>query len=148
MNSTNNIRSYTELSRLQTFEDRFNYLRLHGKVGSETFGFERYFNQMFYNSKEWKTARNAIIVRDHGCDLGVSGYDISDGVPIYIHHINPITVDDIENGSTFLFDPEYLITTTIATHNAIHYGIDHIPSTAIIERRVNDTCPWKVGGKR
>lgn len=135
-------RTYTELSRLRTFEERFDYLCLRGRVGKDTFGFDRIFNQMFYTSAEWKAIRNFIITRDNGCDLGVEGYEIY-GQRIIIHHINPITLEDIENHSDLLLDPENLITTIHSTHNAIHYGDKDLIVRAPIERTMNDTCPWK-----
>lgn len=136
------IRTYSELSTLQTFEERFNYLRLDGKVGADTFGFDRIFNQMFYRSSEWRSVRNLVIIRDNGCDLGLEGHEIY-GQRILIHHMNPISLEDIERKSDILLDPEYLITTIHSTHNAIHYGdIDLIPRMSI-ERTKNDTCPWK-----
>lgn len=136
------IRTYKELSLLTTFEDRFNYLKLSGSVGKDTFGFDRIFNQRFYKSREWKAARDFVIIRDNGCDLGVPGHEIY-GQNILIHHINPITLDDIENRTDILLDPEYLITTIHNTHNAIHYGDEGLLITAPIERSRNDTCPWK-----
>lgn len=136
-----NIRTYSELSKLLTFEERFQYLSLDGKVGEETFGFDRYLNQMFYRSQKWKAVRDYVIVRDNGCDLGVEGYEIHGR--IIIHHMNPITIRDIEKESDFLLDPEYLITTVHNTHNAIHYGDENLLIKAPIERRKNDTCPWK-----
>lgn len=136
------IRSYSELSKLKTFEERFEYLRLDGKVGVDTFGFDRIFNQMFYTSKEWKSIRDRVIVRDNGCDLGIEGYEIY-GQRIIIHHMNPISLEDIERGSKFLLDPEYLITTVHTTHNAIHYGDESLLITIPIERSRNDTCPWR-----
>lgn len=136
------IRTYTELSRLRTFEERFEYLRLDGRVGKDTFGFDRIFNQMFYRSNEWKEVRNRIITRDNGCDLGAEGYEIY-GQRIIIHHINPITLEDIENHSDLLLDPENLITTVHTTHNAIHYGDENPIARAPIERSKYDTCPWK-----
>lgn len=135
------IRTYSELILLPTFEERFEYLRLNGRVGTDTFGFDRIFNQMFYQSKEWKTIRDAIIVRDYGCDLGLEGYEIYG--KIIIHHLNPISLKDIENVTDYLLNPEYLITTTHSTHNAIHYGDKNLIPKAPIERRKNDTCPWK-----
>lgn len=136
------IRTYKELSRLTTFEDRFNYLRLDGQVGRDTFGFDRIFNQRFYRSKEWKSLRDFVIIRDNGCDLGVDGHEIY-GQRIIIHHLNPISIEDIENHSDFLMNPEYLITTIHNTHNAIHYGDTNLLITAPIERSKYDTCPWK-----
>jgi hypothetical protein len=138
------IRSYKELVKLKTFKERFDYLKLDGKVGKEIFGFERIFNQKFYNSVEWKRIRNEIIVRDNGCDLGVEGYEIR-GHRIIIHHLNPITLYDLEYRSDFLMNPDYLITTVHSTHNAIHYGNDgsFVETVSLINRSPNDTCPWK-----
>lgn len=135
------IRTYSELSTIHSFEDRYRYLRLNGSVGSETFGFDRIFNQQFYRSREWKAIRDHIIVRDNGCDLGVEGYEIHGR--IYIHHMNPIMLEDIETTSEFLLDPEYLITTTHGTHNAIHYGDEDLLILPPVERSKNDTCPWR-----
>lgn len=137
------IRTYSELITLPTFEERFKYLQLNGAVGIETFGYDRVFNQKFYTSKEWRDLRNFIIVRDNGCDLGVEGYEIPKGVSIFIHHLNPITLDDIEHRTDILLDPEFLITTVHKTHLAIHYGDDSLLVTAPVERRKNDTCPWR-----
>lgn len=135
------IKTYSEMVALPTFEERYEYLRLNGRVGSDTFGFDRYLNQVFYRSRKWKTIRDFVIVRDNGCDLGVEGYEIHER--ILIHHMNPITLADIENESEFLLDPEFLISTTHNTHNAIHYGnINLIPRAPIVRTR-NDTCPWK-----
>ena len=134
------IRTYSELSQLKTFRERYEYLRLNGKVGEETFGFDRYLNQIFYKSDEWKAIRDFVIVRDNGCDLGVEGYDIHG--KILIHHMNPILVEDILKRSDFLLNPDYLIT-TLSTHNAIHYGDDSLLITLPIERTRNDTCPWR-----
>lgn len=135
-------RSYNELIRYQTFEDRLNYLLLHGSVGTDTFGFDRYLNQMLYHSLEWKRLRQQIIERDLACDLGMEGYDILSGV--LIHHINPITVEDVVNHNPIVFDPNNLITTTHATHQIIHYGfIEDINRITLVERQVNDTCPWR-----
>ena len=136
------IRTYSELIRLSTFEERYNYLKLDSEIGMETFGFERYLNQRFYRSKEWKALRDEIIVRDHGCDLGVVGYEIYD--KIYIHHMNPITADDIRNNTDYLMNPEFLISTTHDTHNAIHYGNSDLLNVRVpVERTKNDTCPWR-----
>ncbi len=136
-----NVKSYSELSMLDTFEERFRYLQLKGAVAEETFGFDRYLNQKFYNSREWKSIRDFVILRDNGCDLGVDGYEIYG--KILIHHINPIRIKDIENSSDFLIDPEYLITTTLHTHNAVHYGDESLLLTVPVERSRNDTCPWR-----
>lgn len=135
------IRTYSELSTIHSFEDRYRYLQLKGSVGAETFGFDRIFNQQFYRSREWKAIRDHVIVRDNGCDLGVEGYEIYGR--IYIHHMNPIMLKDIETTSEFLLDPEYLITTTHGTHNAIHYGDEDLLILPPVERSKNDTCPWR-----
>lgn len=135
------IKTYSELIALPTFEDRFEYLQLKGIVGQETFGFDRYLNQILYNSKEWKHLRNEIIVRDNGCDLALEGFEIHGR--ILIHHINPITIDDVIKRREMVFDPENLICVTHNTHNAIHYGDKSLLITGLIERRANDTCPWK-----
>lgn len=135
------IRTYTELSRIPSFEERYEYLRLASKVGESTFGFERCLNQTFYRSPEWKHARNEVIRRDNGCDLGFEGRDIFG--PIEIHHINPITIEDIENGSDLLLDPDNLICTSPMTHKAIHFGDKTLlPRSMPTIRRPNDTCPW------
>lgn len=136
-----NIKSYSELITIPTFEERFEYLKLDGQVGIETFGFDRYLNQAFYKSDEWLSIRDYVITRDNGCDLGVEGYEIYGR--ILIHHINPITKDDIIHGSKSLLDPENLITTIKRTHDAIHYGDSNLLIKAPIERRKNDTCPWR-----
>jgi hypothetical protein len=133
-------RSYSELILLKTFEERFEYLRLDGVVGIETFGYDRYLNQLLYRSSEWKKIRNEIIVRDNGCDLGIDGHEIF--VSPLIHHINPITIDDVKNRNPIIFDSENLITTILSTHNAIHYGYE-VPNNKIPNRIPNDTCPWK-----
>lgn len=127
------IKTYTELTRLPTFQERFEYLKLDGSVGIETFGFDRYLNQFFYNSKEWKRLRNEIIVRDKGCDLACDGYEIQGN--IIIHHMNPITPEDIINRNDDLLNPEYLISTVLNTHNAIHYGDSSLLPHAPVERR-------------
>lgn len=135
------IRSYSELCTLSTFEDRYNYLQLSGAVGKDTFGFDRYLNQIFYRSQEWKSVRDKVIIRDDGCDLGVKGYEIHGR--IYIHHMNPIMLKDIEQRTDLLLNPEYLISTTHSTHNAIHYGDESLLPLVPKERSANDTCPWK-----
>ena len=135
------IRTYSELSKLKTFEERFEYLKLTGTVGKEAFGYDRYINQILYNSIEWKRLRKKVILRDKGCNLGVEGYDLYG--KIIVHHMNPITVDDIVNHSKYVFDPEFLISTNDTTHNSIHYGTDEKPNVTPIERKLNDTCPWK-----
>lgn len=136
-----NIKTYTELSRLSTFEERYRYLRIGGSIGHETFGFDRYLNQVFYRSQKWKSVRDQVIIRDNGCDLGVDGYEIYGRV--IVHHMNPITLKDIERESEFLLDPEFLICTVHNTHNAIHYGDENLLIKAPIERSKNDTCPWR-----
>ena len=141
MKTMTTIRTYSELCQLSTFEDRFDYLRLNGSVGKDTFGFDRYLNQQFYRSSEWKRIRDRVILRDNGCDLGVEGYEIRGR--ILIHHINPISVEDIYTMSDLLMNPEYLICVSHCTHNAIHYGDESLIITAPIERTQNDTCPWR-----
>lgn len=138
----NNLKTYTELSKLQTFKERFEYLKLDGKVGEETFGFDRYLNQMFYTSEEWKRVRNHVITRDCGCDLGIKDREIRERL-ILVHHMNPISKQDIIDRSEILLDPEYMITTCKRTHDAIHYGDDSILYNDPIERFENDTCPWR-----
>lgn len=136
------LRTYTELSKLKTFEERFEYLRLDGQVGKETFGFDRIFNQTFYRSVEWRRTRDRVIIRDFGCDLGVPGHEIY-GQRILIHHMNPISLEDLERRSEILMNPEYLITTIHNTHQAIHYGDEDLLIKLPRERTKNDTCPWK-----
>ena len=136
------IRRYSKLILLPTFEERYKYLQLNGAVGKMTFGFDRYLNQVFYRSREWKKIRDHVILRDNGCDLGVEGYEIH-GRAI-IHHLNPISIKDIEKESEFLLDPEFLICTTHNTHNAIHYGDESLLPALPIERSRNDTCPWRL----
>lgn len=135
------IRTYSELIQLHTFEERYRYLRLRGAVGEETFGFDRVINQRFYSSLEWKRLRRDIIIRDSGCDLGVDDREIQGN--IFIHHMNPILLNDILTASDLLLNPEYLICTSFETHNAIHYGDENLLVTAPIERSMHDTCPWK-----
>lgn len=135
------IRTYSELMTLPTFEERYRYLRLGGRVGRDTFGFDRYLNQMFYKSDEWMSLRNDIIIRDNGCDLGIPGREIEGR--ILIHHMNPITVRDILERSEFLLNPEYLISTVKNTHDAIHYGDENSLILIPRERTKNDTCPWR-----
>lgn len=135
------IRTYSELITLPTFIERYRYLKLSGRVGKDTFGFDRYLNQIFYQSKEWKSIRDYVITRDNGCDLGIVGHEIYGR--ILIHHINPITADDILKRSDFLLNPEYLICTIKNTHDAIHYSDESLLITDPIERSMNDTCPWK-----
>lgn len=135
------VKSYTELITLPTFEDRYRYLRLSGVVGRDTFGFDRYLNQVFYQSQRWREVRDYVIIRDNGCDLGIAGREIYGKV--IVHHMNPLTLDDIEKESAFLLNPEYLICTTHDTHNAIHYGDENLLVKAPVERTKYDTCPWR-----
>lgn len=134
------IRTYTELQGLFTFQDRFKYLSLQGRVGRDTFGFDRYLNQRFYRSREWQNIRHHVITRDLGCDLGVEGYDIYD--KILIHHMNPVTKEDILDRNKDILDPEFLITTTHNTHNAIHYGDVSKLTPRFVERKPGDTKLW------
>lgn len=138
------LRTYDELIRLGSFEERFAYLRLQGNVGRDTFGSDRYLNQLFYRSQEWRHIRNQVIARDNGCDLGVEGYEIHKGQRILIHHMNPLRIDDILDQTEYLMDPKYLITTTFRTHNAIHYSDESLLPILPKERTPNDTCPWKM----
>ncbi len=136
------IKTYSELITLPTFEERYRYLKLDGLVGKETFGFDRYLNQQLYQrSPKWKSARQKVIIRDNGCDLAMEGHEIYG--KIIVHHMNPITIRDIELETDILFDPEFLICTMHTTHNAIHYGDEGLLVTAPIERTRFDTCPWK-----
>jgi hypothetical protein len=135
-------RTYRELIRLPTFEERFEYLRLNGVVAKATFGFDRYINQLLYKSREWKHFRNDIIIRDESCDLGIPGREIL--IRPIVHHINPITVEDVENHNPIVFDPNNVILVTHDTHNAIHYGDESILAPLPISRSKGDTCPWKV----
>lgn len=135
------IRTYSELILLPTFEERYRYLRLDGIVGKETFGYDRYLNQILYKSPEWRSFRNDIIERDDGNDLACEGFDIPIGM--LVHHINPITVEDVVNRSQKVFDPENVILTSDNTHRAIHYGNENLLIIRPIERSRNDTCPWK-----
>ncbi len=136
------IRTYSELITLPTFEERYEYLRLDGTVCEETFGFDRYLNQEFYQrSQEWKRIRDYVIIRDQGCDLGIEGREIIG--KIIVHHMNPITKDDILKRTKFLLDPEYLICTLKSTHDAIHYGDENLLMKGPVERTANDTCPWR-----
>ena len=135
------IRTYSELITLPTFEERFKYLQLDGSVGKDTFGYDRYLNQLFYKTTEWKRLRRDLIIRDNGCDLGVEGHEIYGR--IIIHHLNPITKDDIVSRTEYLLNPDFLICTTHNTHNAIHYGDESLLITSPVERSKNDTCPWK-----
>lgn len=135
------IRTYSELILLPTFEERYRYLRLQGKVGEATFGFDRYLNQMLYRSQRWKSIRDHVIIRDNGCDLGIEGREIHG--PILVHHMNPLTIYDIEHETDYLLDPEFLISTILTTHNAIHYGDESLLLLDPVERSRNDTCPWR-----
>lgn len=134
------IRTYSELVKLPAYQDRLKYLQLSSRVGDETFGFDRYLNQSFYKSREWRHCRDQIITRDLGCDLALYGYEIH-GI-IYIHHMNPITVNDILDVSDFLLNPEFLVCVSHSTHNLIHFGDIHQPDI-FVSRKPNDTCPWK-----
>lgn len=133
-------RTYSELIRLHSFEERYEYLRLHGAVGRETFGYDRYLNQRFYQSREWKQIRDHVIVRDNGCDLGIFGYEIHGYM--LIHHINPMQAKDLIDGEEWVLDPEYLITTTQNTHNAIHYSDVSLMPKVVTERHPGDTKLW------
>ena len=135
------MRCYSELIKLPTFKERFEYLKLDGRVGEETFGYDRYLNQAFYHSDEWQSIRNRVILRDEGCDLGMMDHELYG--KIYIHHMNPISADDIIHASDYLTNPEYLICCSHNTHNAIHYGDETLLITAPVERTPFDMCPWK-----
>lgn len=136
------IKTYSELMTLPTFEERYRYLRLNGKVGADTFGHDRYINQFLYQrSQKWKETRRQVILRDNSCDLGIEDREVQGKV--IVHHMNPITIQDIEEESDFVFNPEYLICTSHDTHNAIHYGDESLLITVPVERSPNDTCPWK-----
>lgn len=135
------IRTYSEMILLPTFIERYRYLKLGGKVGEETFGFDRYLNQQFYKSDEWKRIRDEVIIRDGACDLGIEDREIPSRV--IIHHMNPITKYDILNKTEFLLNPEYMICTIKRTHDAIHYGDESLLFNGLVERSKNDTCPWK-----
>ena len=136
-----NIKTYTELSRIPDYHDRFEYLKLRGFVGEQTFGWHRYINQMLYRSKRWKSTRDKVIIRDDGCDLGHPDYQIYD--KIIIHHMNPITLEDIEEDRDYIYDPEFLICVSNNTHQAIHYGDRSLLPSPLVERRAGDTCPWR-----
>jgi hypothetical protein len=134
------IRTYSKLSRLETFEERFQYLKLQGITGIATFGFDRWINQRFYKSREWRSVRNEIIIRDDSCDLGIPGYEIHFG--LLVHHMNPLSLTDLEHGDEWIIDPNFLITTTLRTHNAIHYGnISLLPRNPVV-RKAGDTTLW------
>jgi hypothetical protein len=134
------MRTYTELRRRSTFDDRFAYLSLHGEVGVATFGFDRWINQRFYQSREWKQVRDWVVFRDNACDLGVPGYEIH--ARVMVHHMNPIEPEELARGGELVLDPEYLITTTHRTHNAIHYGDESLIPRSVVERRPGDTKLW------
>jgi hypothetical protein len=134
------IKTYSELISFDSFEERFRYLKVRGILGAETFGFDRWINQRFYKSYEWDRVRNYVITRDNGCDLGVPGYEIYSG--LLVHHMNPISLDDIKQGDDSLIDPEFLITTSLQTHNAIHYGDESLLPRGPIVRRSGDTTLW------
>ena len=136
-----NIKTYSELIQIPTFEERYEYLRIGGRVGEETFGFDRYLNQVFYKSDEWLSIRDFVIIRDNGCDLAMEDRPIHGR--IIVHHMNPISKEDILHNSKYLLDPEYLICTIKNTHDAIHYGDKNLLVTLPIERYKNDTCPWR-----
>lgn len=140
MDMTTTMKTYTELSKLKTFKERYDYLRLSGKVGDRTFGYERYLNQTLYVSNKWRQLRNDIIIRDEGNDLGVDGYSIKGS--IYIHHINPLTKQQIEHNDPIIFDPENLISVSFNTHNAIHYGNEEILPQVYTPRTKDDTKLW------
>lgn len=136
------MRTYSELASIPTFLERYRYLKIGGRVGEETFGYDRWLNQRFYQSPEWRQIRDLVIIRDLGRDLAMEGWEINS--KLYIHHMNPITLQDITGRTAFLLDPEYLITCSFETHNAIHYGDETLlPIQLVTERRPNDTCPWK-----
>lgn len=135
------LRTYKDLRRLDTIRDRFEYLKLGGQVGESTFGFDRYLNQAFYRSREWQEARRTVILRDGGCDLGIEGYEIGKG--LVVHHMNPITIDDILSRRDEIFDPEFLICVSDRTHKAIHYGDAELLPKDPVERKPGDTCPWR-----
>ena len=139
--ANDDIKSYSVVILLPTLEERFEYLRLKGKVGAETFGYDRYLNQVLYHDPEWRRIRNDVIIRDNGCDLGVEGHEIHGR--ILIHHINPITIDDVKLRHYCVFDLDNLICTSHNTHNAIHYGDANLLPKNPIERKPNDTCPWR-----
>ena len=140
MTLNNSIRSYLKLQKLTSFESRYEYLRLTGIVGEVTFGFDRYLNQILYRTKHWAQARDKVILRDSGCDLGIAGYEISG--KIIIHHMNPITVEDVRSEHDDIFDPEFLICVSYNTHQAIHYGDKSLLPQVPIKRYPGDTCPW------
>lgn len=137
----NNKRCYSDLLKLKTFDERFKYLEIGGHIGIESFGYDRYLNQVFYQSQEWQRVRREVILRDNGMDLGIIGYPVN---KIVIHHMNPISVDDVLDLNPDIFNPEYLISCSHATHNALHYGNeDYLNRFKVVERKPNDTIPWR-----
>jgi hypothetical protein len=134
------VRTYSELRRLDTFEERYYYLELKGVLGESTFGFDRWVNQRFYKSHEWKRVRNQVIIRDNGCDLGILGYEIYSG--LLVHHMNPVTPDDLKHGEEWVIDPNFLITTSLQTHNAIHFGDESLLPRGPVVRKHGDTKLW------
>ncbi len=136
------IRTYSELMQISSYRERYDYLKLDRQIGIETFGYDRYLNQLLYNSKRWKEVRDKVIIRDNGCDLAIETFPIVH--TIYVHHMNPLTVKDIENSSNIVYDPEFLICVCMDTHNAIHYGNDKLLQKEHVERTKNDTCPWRI----
>lgn len=140
MTKMSRIKTYSELSRLHTFNERYQYLRLVGIVGESTFGFDRWINQEFYRSRQWKSVRDSVIVRDNGCDLGIPGFEIHRG--LLVHHMNPVSLDDIMHGEEWILDPNFLITTSHRTHNAIHYGDESLLPREPITRKSGDTKLW------
>ena len=135
------IRRYSELIRFDSFLDRYNYLQLKGQVGLDTFGLDRYLNQTLYRSSRWRRTRDKVILRDNGCDLGYEGFDIFD--KIIVHHMNPLSIEDIEDDVDEIYDPEFLICCSFSTHNAIHYGDERLLPQLPVDRRPGDTCPWR-----
>lgn len=138
-----NIKTYSELVTIPSFLERFRYLKLNGIVGQSIFGFDRYINQKFYRTSEWKKIRRQVILRDCGCDLGCEGYEIPSGVNIIVHHMNPMAIKDIVNKQEWILDPEFLICTTKRTHDALHYGDETLLYYEPVERTKGDTCPWQ-----
>lgn len=141
MSNINKEKKYSEMINLETFEERKDYLKLNGTVGGQTFGFDRYLNQQFYKSNEWKKIRSKVITRDNGCDLGIKDRPIHGHV--YVHHMNPLNAEDIYNNTEYLLNPDYLVCVSLETHNAIHYGMEYKEPEIVLNRTKNDTCPWK-----